>query len=50
MYELLPVKQVHSPDSKISTIWENHENKPSQGRKMTIDLVSQAHQAKSKKV
>ncbi|KAI8098597.1 uncharacterized protein BX664DRAFT_288171 [Halteromyces radiatus] len=49
LYELLPVRLVHSPQSKISTIWEQSENKPSQGRKMTIDLVSQAHQAKSKK-
>ncbi|CAO3615261.1 unnamed protein product [Cunninghamella echinulata] len=49
MYELLPVKLVHSPESKISAVWENYEKKPSQGRKMTIDLVSQAHQAKSKK-
>ncbi|CAO3576402.1 unnamed protein product [Absidia cylindrospora] len=49
LYELLPSKQVHSPESKISGLWEKSENKPSQGRKMTIDLVSQAHQAKSKR-
>ncbi|KAI8329229.1 hypothetical protein BC941DRAFT_384857 [Chlamydoabsidia padenii] len=49
LYELLPTIQVHSPQSKISVLWEQAENKPSQGRKMTIDLVSQAHQAKSKK-
>lgn len=50
LYERLPASKVHGPESQIAKVWEEAENKSGEGRKMTIDLVGMAHNAKSKKV
>lgn len=50
LYERLPASKVHGSASQIATVWEKSEKASGEGRKMTIDLVGMAHNAKNKKV